>query len=58
MESKRINIIPKMGFKNSFIRTGQEADDIIAQLTIDYPGMTIVSNDKDLYQLLDNCITM
>jgi DNA polymerase-1 len=50
----RRNIIPKLGFKNNYIQTGLEADDIIASITHNnHPKrFTIVSTDTDLYQLL------
>lgn len=49
----RTKILPLMGFKNNFMVTGYEADDIIA-LVVDNmmcDGI-VVSSDKDLYQLL------
>ena len=51
----RENIIPQLGFKNSFIYTGLEADDIIAYVVKKYSGSIVVSNDQDLYQLLGFC---
>ncbi|MFH1526277.1 MAG: hypothetical protein ABIG69_06425 [Bacteroidota bacterium] len=52
----RRKIIPALGFKNSFIKTGYEADDIIANLVVyTCPGSTVVSTDNDLWQLLDFC---
>lgn len=59
----RTKLIPKFGFTNSFIQTGYEADDIIAQLAMSicrpevidedssYKAI-IVSRDNDLLQLL------
>lgn len=52
----RINVLPKLGFKNIFIQTGYEADDLIASLiknnTNEY--FIIISSDNDLYQLLSD----
>lgn len=52
----RQKVLPQMGFKNIFIQTGLEGDDIIASLVIRNKGDFIVcTDDKDLYQLLDHC---
>lgn len=54
----RDEILPTMGFRNIFFARGIEADDIIARLveSYDWPkGITAVSTDKDLYQLLHFC---
>ena len=51
----RQKVIPNLGFKNSFIQTGYEADDLIAETVINNPGGIVISGDKDLYQLLDHC---
>lgn len=52
----RTHVLPSLGFKNIFIQTGLEADDIIASFVINNPGDNIViSDDQDLYQLLDHC---
>jgi 5'-3' exonuclease len=53
-------VLPKIGFRNIFWKTGFEADDIIASLVQTYsyntPKATVViSSDRDLYQLLDHC---
>ena len=46
-------VIPEMGFANSFLYSGLEADDIIASVVKNYAGkFIIVSSDHDLYQLL------
>ena len=52
----RSEIIPALGFKNNFIKTGYEADDLIAYIVLMNPAkeFTIVSTDHDLYQLLSN----
>jgi DNA polymerase I len=55
----RTKTLPKFGFKNSFISTGLEADDIIAKIVLTYPNeFVIVSGDSDLYQLLSNHVSM
>jgi DNA polymerase I len=55
----RMKTIPKFGFKNSFIQTGLEADDIIAIITLTYEkDFVIVSGDQDLYQLLSPNVRM
>jgi 5'-3' exonuclease len=51
----RMKIIPALGFKNSFIKTGLEADDIMAVIVKKYPGNIMVTGDKDLYQMFDYC---
>ncbi|WP_072680202.1 DNA polymerase I [Arcobacter sp. LA11] len=52
-----IDWIEKMGFKTA-IKTGFEADDIIASIALDGKQkdleVRIVSHDKDLYQLIDD----
>ena len=55
-----ISWIEQMGFKTA-IRTGFEADDIVASIAQDAKmkglEVRVVSHDKDLYQLIeDNCI--
>jgi len=53
----RKEVLPLFGFKNNFIRTGHEADDIIANILLNNKKkerkFIIVSNDEDLYQLLN-----
>jgi len=52
----RRKVLPALGFKNNFIQTGLEADDIIASIgEHEYKNYdsTIISRDNDLYQLLD-----
>ncbi len=55
----RKTILPKIGFNNIFIRTGFESDDIIASFisnkSLQKYDKIIVSNDEDLYQLLNSC---
>lgn len=57
MYQLRKNILPALGFKNVFIQTGYEADDIIASIVINdcYVDYIVVSGDNDLYQLLEYC---
>jgi len=55
MNKLRLKVLPAMGFKNNFIKTGYEADDLIAQVVMDYPGNIVISSDKDLFQLLNWC---
>lgn len=55
----RCKILPSLGFKNRFIQTGLEADDIIASLTQTEKGkLVIVSRDHDLFQLLSKNVIM
>jgi len=55
----RTKTLPKFGFKNNFIQTGMEADDIIAIITQNYKReFVIISGDGDLYQLLKNNVEM
>lgn len=53
----RLGVLPWMGFRNIFIQTGHEADDIIASVVMNNPDydFTVVSSDNDLLQLLDYC---
>lgn len=52
----RRDILPALGFNNSFIKTGYEADDLIAYTVLSNPrtDFTVVSTDHDLYQILSN----
>lgn len=52
----RTEVLPALGFKNNFIKTGYEADDLIAYIVLIFPKdeYTIVSTDQDLWQLLEN----
>jgi len=57
--SIRQKVVPALGFRNNFIQTGLEADDIIAAITKYYPDdFIIVSRDSDLYQLLQHNVKM
>ena len=60
IDDLRLYAIPKMGFKNTFIQSGLEADDLIAVVS-QIPTKEhkiIVSGDGDLYQLLTPDISM
>jgi DNA polymerase-1 len=52
----RRTILPELGFNNNFIKTGYEADDLIAYTVLQnyYDPFTIVSTDQDLYQILND----
>lgn len=55
----RREVLPEMGFMNSFIQTGYEADDIIASTVKNYtiPTFVIVSTDTDLHQLISPTVS-
>lgn len=46
-------ILPSIGFRNSFCEPGYEADDIIADVVIGYTDCLMVTNDEDMFQMLD-----
>ena len=55
-------ILPALGFKNSYLQRGYEADDLISALVIDLHGLSgyqvkpvVISRDNDLLQLLEFC---
>ncbi len=56
MVELRTDVLPRFGFRNIFLRTGFEADDVIAGICQDRldEEMCIVSNDNDLFQILSN----
>ena len=56
----RKEIIPSLGFSNSFMIDGYEADDLIASITFTNPTVEffIISSDEDLYQLLTDKVKM
>jgi 5'-3' exonuclease len=57
----RKEILPRLGFKNSFIQTGIESDDIMAIIARDYAPqyqITIVTGDHDLYQTINNRVSI
>lgn len=48
-------VLPMFGFRNVFLKSGYEGDDLIANIVLNNKGeFIIVSNDEDLYQLLDH----
>ena len=54
-------MIPALGFNNSFCVEGLEADDLIASITANNIGdneFIILSQDNDLYQLLNERVSM
>jgi len=53
----RTSIVPELGFKNNYIKTGLEADDLIASIVMNNKGyhFIVASRDHDLFQLLDYC---
>ncbi len=56
---KLINeILPDLGFKNTIMCEGYEADDIIGKVINKTDNFIIISLDNDLCQLLDNNISM
>ena len=57
MELLRKEILPEMGFNSNLTATGYEADDIIALCSTKNP-CTIVSTDKDLFQLLTSDVVV
>ena len=56
----RRHIIPALGFKNNFIVSGFEADDLIASIVFNNPKyeFVIASRDNDLLQLLSEKCSM
>lgn len=56
----RKEVLPQMGFRNIRVKSGYEADDIIAYFAKKYTSenITIVSTDKDLYQLLTKNVSV
>lgn len=55
----RDRILPNLGYKNIFRVSGYEADDLIADIAINSTkDFVIVSGDADLYQLLNNRISI
>jgi 5'-3' exonuclease len=52
----RANILPSLGFVNCFQQSGYESDDLIASVvTNNKRNFIVVTNDKDMYQLLSCC---
>lgn len=55
----KASVLPELGLVNSFEQLGYEADDIIGSIALDsYDRLVIVSRDNDLYQLLDDKVSM
>ena len=56
----RMVVLPTMGFRNNFRKTGFEGDDIIASVThrTREDKVVICSSDHDMYQLLGSGIVM
>ena len=54
------HILPRIGFRNNLMQNGVEGDDLMAMICRNYPQYKIilVANDHDLYQLLDNKVSM
>lgn len=47
--------LPELGFRNQFSQRGKEADDLLADLVLNYENILMVSGDEDMFQLLDMC---
>jgi DNA polymerase-1 len=56
----RDEVLPEIGFLNSFWQEGYEADDVIASIVHcnKKEKIVIISTDEDLYQLLSENVTM
>lgn len=57
MEELRNNVLPVLGFRNSYIANGYEADDIMAAVVTSFPvdpgvKYVLATTDRDLYQML------
>lgn len=59
-DTLRKEILPEIGFVNSFMIDGFEADDLMASITFTNPEIPfdIVSTDEDLYQLLSDNVRL
>jgi len=54
----RKEVLPYMGFKNSFVRPGYEADDLVAiwsRKLSKWYDVILVTTDQDMFQCLDCC---
>ena len=52
----RTEILPRLGFRNNFLRPGYESDDLMAWLVMNNEkNWLMVSADNDMYQCLDHC---
>lgn len=56
--SFRKKVLARLGFRNTFIQNGYEADDLIASICKDVGPCFVFSADSDLYQLLNPSVTM
>lgn len=56
----REKVLPALGFRNNFLWTGYEADDLMAVAAYEVaPGdVILVSSDNDLWQLLDSRVSI
>lgn len=52
MKALKGDILPRLGFENSFGKDGFEADDFIASIVHGYENCVIISSDDDMLQLL------
>ena len=60
-ELLRTNYLPRLGMANLFKQDGYEADDVIASVVRNNPDpspIIIVSGDEDLYQLLEDGVSI
>jgi DNA polymerase-1 len=48
-------LLDEIGFINNFKIDGYESDDLIAKIVESYDDLIVISNDSDLYQLLNKC---
>lgn len=52
----RKEILPELGFKNSFLQAGYESDDLMAYIVQAYIGdWLMITSDNDMYQCLAYC---
>lgn len=53
----RLTALPMFGFENVFLKSGYESDDLIASVVLNNRDKKsiVVTNDNDLFQLLDHC---
>lgn len=61
IDALKEDYLPSLGFKNRLLVKGFEADDMIAAAVhklADADEIHVISNDKDLYQLVDNQVTL
>ena len=54
----RDHLLFEAGFQNVFVKTGFEADDLIARLAATQGKTTIVTGDEDLYQVLSPLVSI